>query len=323
MHPKRALASYRSHDPRTPSSWLSAVACNALLFALAAPTAAAGASAGTDGPAPSTPGSAAEALADVRAAFLDPGAARHLEGVSLDTGFARLTLIEGTLFPVRTPAGRLAEMVFLGEGKLHVEPPDPIEAGQLELFTGGSTLHEPFGEAVFVIASDSAQAALLERPAAGPLTLEEVARARERLRAWRERRERELFEVEAGLTLDHLGDPLYDSYFTAWFRGRELGELFLSVEPEEEEQITLGRFQPLELESRRDARRLRRQLHRSQRRGRLLGLELEDLGLWDSWLSTSLVAQDGEPITGGPAYEPRHYRLEAELDPDSLELRGL
>ena len=53
-----------------------------------------------------------------------------LKNVRLAAGLAQLQL-DGTLFPTSTVGGKAVEMVFLGKGRVTLEPPDDIEAGQL------------------------------------------------------------------------------------------------------------------------------------------------------------------------------------------------
>ena len=58
------------------------------------------------------------------------------------------------------------------------------------------------------------------------------------------------------------------------------------------EQVTLGQWVPID-PTKREERKIRRQIHSQQRRGRMVGFELEDLGAWDTWLSTPLRNPDG------------------------------
>ena len=56
----------------------------------------------------------------------------HVEKITLQAGAATIELIDGTVVS-ETPS----EAVFVGRGVIRVKPDDPIEAGQLELFTAG------------------------------------------------------------------------------------------------------------------------------------------------------------------------------------------
>lgn len=255
----------------------------------------------------------------IHSSRLDISAPRALQTVHLDTGFGRLGLVEGVLFPAREIRGRAVEMVFIGEGVVELEPPDPIEAGQLELFTGSDTLHERFTEAVFVVARDEAAGALLERPA-GEAEAELARRAGDRFAKWKASPERRYLGVDGALLGDALGDPVYEQYFAAWFLGEELGEFLMLVDPTADEQMNLGQFVALDA-TRKEKRRVSRFLTREQRRGRLVGLEIEDLGLWDTWISASRTV-DGRPAPGLPAFEPRHYSLDVTVQPRSGELSG-
>ncbi len=252
-------------------------------------------------------------LRQIRAARLDAANALDPSGLRLDTGFATLDLERGVLIPVRAGT-RTVEMVFVGRGRANLEPPDDVEAGQLELFTGGSRLAETFTEAVFVVARDAAAEALLRRPPAGEVEPETLRRAGARYAAWKASPERRTLGVETGILLDALGDPLYEEYFAGWFLGEHLGPFLLQLDPAAEEQINLGQFVRFDVTPERQ-RSLSRFLHRQQRRGRLVGLEIEDLGRWDSWVQAPLRDAAGAPRPGSPPFEPRHYVIDVTVDP--------
>ncbi len=64
--------------------------------------------------------------------------------------------------------------VALGSGRIDLDPPDAVEAGQLELFTGGARLDQEFQEAVLVVGLDAAVNGMLKRPATHGTGLPEV-----------------------------------------------------------------------------------------------------------------------------------------------------
>ncbi|MEM8964709.1 MAG: M1 family aminopeptidase, partial [Acidobacteriota bacterium] len=264
----------------------------------------------------------AAVLADVLAAEIDLDDARAVEGLRLDTGFAQLRFHDGKLFPVRTPEGHVVEMVFIGRGSLVVELDDAIESSQLELFTGGEVLEETFTEAVFAVALDTASEALLSRPPAASGVLDSASRwAKHRSATWRDSQMRDLLSIDTAMTLDRLGDPFYGGYFGAWFKGDRVGEMLLSVQPEAVEQLTLGQFRPFDLQASDQGRKIEKELKKMQRKGRFVGLEIDELGSWDTWVSTPL-RRDGEPHQGFAAFEPLHYRLAVDLDPDERTIHG-
>src|SRR3954453_17981103 len=76
--------------------------------------------------------------AAIAGARLEPARAVTLKNVKLGVGLGTLRLEDGVLIPATPVGGKTVEMVFLGKGRLEVEPPDAIESGQLELFNGGS-----------------------------------------------------------------------------------------------------------------------------------------------------------------------------------------
>lgn len=255
---------------------------------------------------------------EIEALRLDPERAVTLENVKLAAGLAQLEL-DGVLVPTSPVGGRVVEMVFLGVGRITLEPPDAVEAGQLELFTGQSRLDAEFAEAVLVVGLDAAVEALLGRTPVQPDVVT-MARAEVLYDEWRGRREREVLGVERSLLADALRDPSAEGYFAALFRGADPGDFVYLVEPASREQVTLGRFTPLDA-TEKEKRRILKELGREQRRGRLIGLELDDLGTWDTWLSASLRDAQGRPRPGSPAFEPSKYTLDVTVD-EKLRLSG-
>ena len=255
---------------------------------------------------------------EIGALRLVPERAVTLDNVKLAAGLAQLQL-NGILFPTSPVGGKVVEMVFLGEGRITLEPPDPIEAGQLELFTGQSRLDAEFGEAVLVVGLDAAVEAMLGKTPVEP-DIVAMARAEVLYDEWRGRREREVLGVERSLLADALGDPGAEGYFAALFRGAEPGDFVYLVDPASREQVTLGRFTPLDA-TEKEKRRILKEISREQRKGRLIGLEQDDLGTWDTWLSASLRDAQGQPRPGSPAFEPSKYTLDVTVD-EKLRLSG-
>ena len=257
---------------------------------------------------------------DIEAAHLDPARAVTLKGVKLAAGLATLLLDDGVLLPASPVGGKTIELVFLGRGRIVLEPPDRVEAGQLELFTGGSRLDEEFKEAVLVVGLDPAVNALLKKPAAQP-DAQTVKKAEDFYTQWKAKPERKQLNVETGILGDALGDPTWQGYFAAWFRGGDLGDVLYLIEPDSREQVTLGHFVPLEA-TEKDKRKLLRVIQREQRKGRLVGLELDDLGQWDTWLAGSLRDKEGKPVPGGSPFEPEKYTLDVTAGENDVRLTG-
>lgn len=259
-----------------------------------------------------------EATRNVR---LEPDRAVAVENLKFDTGMAVFRIDEGIFFPAAPVGERTVEMVFIGRARLALEPPDEIEAGQLELFTGSPALEEEITEAALVITRDAATIAILGRPLAREVDPAVRARAVEIFDSWRERPERQLLGVEAAIFRDALGEALNEGYFAGWFRGDELGEFLYLLEPDAAEQVRLGQFTRLET-TEKEERQLERGLHKAQRKGRLIGLSVDNLGVWDTWMSASRRDAEGAARPGTRGFEPRHYELDVALSGRRLELRG-
>jgi hypothetical protein len=289
-------------------------------FLLLVPLAGGTAWAATPATPTSTPADPAALRRDIEASHLDPARAVTLKNVKLAAGLATRRLEDGILLPASPVGGKTLELVFLGRGRITLEPPDPVEAGQLELFTGATRLDQEWKEAVLVVGLDAAVTALLRKPAAQP-DAETVKRAEELYKRWKTRPERKQLNVETGILGDALGDPSYQGYFAALFRGSDLGDFLYFVEPDSREQVTLGHFVPLEA-TEKAKRKILRQIQREQRKGRLVGLELDDLGQWDTWLAASLRGKEGKPMLGGAAFEPEKYTLDVTVGEGDVRLSG-
>ncbi|HEX4953504.1 MAG TPA: M1 family aminopeptidase [Thermoanaerobaculia bacterium] len=258
-------------------------------------------------------------LAEIDATTLS-GAPRVVTRLSLAAGPLTLKLEKGTIFPASTVAGRTAEFVFLGQGRVVMEPPDAIEAGQLDHFTGKKGLDRPIVSAVFAIALDAAADAIAKRPVASPSS-EEAAKAGELYGEWKKGTERRLLDVDLGLLRDGLGDPVFQGFFAGLFVDAEGEKLLYYLDPEDQEQVKLGKFVRPEL-TKKEEKRAERLIHREQRKGRLIGLTLDDLGQWDTWVSSSLARASGERAPGYSRLEPLRYVLDLSLSGRELEASG-
>ena len=54
--------------------------------------------------------------------------------------------------------------------------------------------------------------------------------------------------------------------------------------------------------------------------GKLIGLEVADLGTWDTWVSTSVQSDDARSTSGSRGVEPDHYEIDAAPRGRDLEL---
>jgi Peptidase family M1 domain len=252
-------------------------------------------------------------------AALEPGRAVAVKHVELSAGLAKLRLETGVLIPVTPAGGRTLELVFAGEGRIELEPPDAIEAGQLDLFTGRRRLDEEIGGAVLVVGMDGAVGSLLKKPAAAP-TAAQLAAAQELYGQWK-KRERRVIGIEDRILARASGDPALAGYFAALCRSGRLGDFLYVFDPQDQEQVSLGRLVPLDA-TEKEKKKLLKEIARGQRNGHMTGLELEDLGTWDTWVSTALRDAQGRPLPGASAFEPVSYDLDADVADSDLRLTG-
>ena len=104
-------------------------------------------------------------LTEIRSTQLDPASAVYIEGISIPVGDGALAIGQGTVIPTRSVAGRVVEWVFVGQARFQLDPPDAIEADQLEMFTGEPSLDVAVDSFVMVQADDRMVRRLLDRSA--------------------------------------------------------------------------------------------------------------------------------------------------------------
>jgi hypothetical protein len=289
--------------------------------AAAASPAGAGTPPAGGAPAPESGLPAAAALwqKQIESAALEPGRAVSVRQVTLGAGLARVRLASGTLIPVSPVGGRTVEAVFVGEGHIGLDPPDSVEAGQLDLFTGRSRLDEDLTAAVLVLGLDNAVSSLLHRPPAAP-SAAELATAQELFARWK-KRERRVLDVEDRILGRAAGDPALAGYFAALCVGAKLGTFYYIFDPQEQEQVALGRFVPSDATDR-EKKRMMKEVARAQRRGHLLGFDLEELGTPDTWVGAAPRDAKGLLTPGAAAFEPARYDLDLDVADADLRLTG-
>lgn len=267
---------------------------------------------------------AALAPADLLEAIRSPvlrGDAVELNDVDLALGSATFHAQRGLLFPATAIDGRSAEFVFIGQATFHLEAPDGIEAGQLELFTGERVLAAPVEEAVFVLSDPLLVDRLLQLPAPRELRGELTERAEGIRRAWLDDADRRMSGIESSIFKLLVGDAAFQRYFAVWCRSFELGTFVFQMDPDEQEQLTLASFKRLEL-THWQQMRMKHELRVQQRKGRWLDVRLQDLGSWDLWLSDVWRPEQGESPPGTAGFETEHYTLDVKLRRRSLLLEG-
>jgi hypothetical protein len=256
----------------------------------------------------------ATVLRAVRSPRLDPGRAVSLSDVEIRIGQGTLAVERGILVPAQPIEGRTLELVFVGQAAFRADPADDIEAGQLELFTGRPTLDAAVEEVVLVVADQNEVLRLLDRPI-HDATRQAEEQAQDVFSRWAKSFERTHAGVLAGMYKSLVDDPAYRGYFALWCRGHRSGEFVYTFDPQDAEQLTVAAFDRLDLRGW-DRTRVAWHLKNQQRKGRFLGLRVEDIGSWDVW--TAWPASGSEDS----GFEPRHYEIDATVLRGSLRLAG-
>lgn len=153
---------------------------------------------------------------------------------------ARMRL-NGTISFGQAVDGRRPLAVFTGEGELIFEPSLPLEQRNLSLYTGGTSIREPFGSAVFWFTDDT-EAEI--RQAGSPASVDSrAAEALQRLRSrvrTRDKRPRSQMEamlhgedmdnVEA-VMLGALAHGSEEGVFLAYLNGKKYDDLRFFLRP--------------------------------------------------------------------------------------------
>src|SRR5713101_10171797 len=80
---------------------------------------------------------------------MDPAKSAHTENVEIVRDRVHIILTDGTIQFMQPVNGVVFGAVFHGNGRIQVDPPNPIEAQQLRLFTKQEKLDMTFTEATF------------------------------------------------------------------------------------------------------------------------------------------------------------------------------
>jgi tetratricopeptide (TPR) repeat protein len=260
-------------------------------------------------------------LESIRSTSLDTGRAVALRDTELPLGIATLEVERGILIPTRPIEDRTVEFAFVGQARFHCDPPDDIEAGQLELFTGRPFLDAPLEKAILVITDRETVDGLLQRPAPMSLLPDLIKRAQHFHADWLQKTERRNTGVESAIFRALAGDAAFGNYFAIWARSHELGDFVYQLDPEDNEPLTVGSFIPIDIRGW-ERMRLGRHLRIQQRKGRWLGVRVEDLGAWDVWLSAPWTPAGDRPLPGNLGFESRRYTLDVTIRRRSLRLEG-
>ena len=98
---------------------------------------------------PAPPSDAAAAWNALLSPVMDSDRSASVENLIIQRDQAKITLVNGTIRFARPANGVVFAAVFRGTGRLEMQPPNSIEASQLQLFTEKSTLNLPFTDATF------------------------------------------------------------------------------------------------------------------------------------------------------------------------------
>ncbi len=246
---------------------------------------------------------------------LDPASAVTVEGLTIHIGPAELKLDSGVLVPTLPIAGNREEAVFVGSGRLIYEPPDLIERGQLDLFSGRVRLNEPFEQ--LVVGGAGLRLEELIGPGAR-LAPSVPPDAEKTFAAWRDGAGRISPFTSERLLMARLDPEQGGSFSFAAVEVKELGNLRLALEPDRgDTPFTLSHYEPIEL-SDWEKRNARYQLRDQLRSGRFAEIDLDHVAVWDLWSAAKFESL----VNTGPSFRGRGYSIDVTLDPGGERLSG-
>lgn len=244
---------------------------------------------------------------------LDPQRGVAVSNLVVDLGAARLEIESGHLFPAMPVGGRVFELEFLGEAFFTMEPPDVIEASQLEILTGRTKVELRVDSATLIMGRATHIAALFEREIDPDAPF---AAAVEMFDKWAQSAERKVLGVRSSLLKAALDDPAFQDYVLVYCHAPSLPQPFVyTINPSEQEAVTLGQFVPLDLDDV-EQYKLEREVQREQRKGRLSDFDFATLGRWHVWISTD-QGNKGASVYG---LDPKHYVIDVAVDPEKLSI---
>lgn len=252
----------------------------------------------------------------VRSGTLDETRAVKVSKAQVRMGSGTLVIDDGILVPAAPIQGETLEVAFVGDAWFSFSAPDRVEAEQLDLFTGDSALMASVTRAVLV----SGDAQRFEHLLSGERTTDPGVRDAVKLyKEWTSQPERQGFAMDLAMVKVLSGDPRYLQYFAMWCRSPEQGDFFYILDPSAAEPLTLGQFVPLDM-GHLDVwqqRYFKDWIRAIRLYGRFADFNVEHMGAWDVWVSSSAGAPDGASA------EPEHYVIDLYVNPTlDLDARG-
>ena len=180
----------------------------------------------------------AEAWKALQQPTFDPSRTATAEGVTITRDRICITLTNGTIQLTKPVNGIVFGAAFHGTGRVQVDPPNPLEAQQLRLFTGKDTLDIQFSDATFLFSDSTFDeiAAQVKWAAQGPGADESYAKRQQ---------EREDLGAEilprlykGILSADHKRT----AFFLADLKTKEKGWVEFQSDALSPEEITVGRW---------------------------------------------------------------------------------
>ena len=172
-----------------------------------------------------------------QAPVMDPARSATVENIEIVRDRIHITLVKGTIQFAQPANGVVFGAVFSGEGRLQAEPPNPIEAQQLRLFTKQDKLGMAFTAATFSFTDgffDEVAKQVRWGPGGGGI-------------GFYAQRQQEREDLGANY-LPRLfksvlsGDHKRTAYFLADLQTKEKGWVEVTDDAMEQEEITVGRW---------------------------------------------------------------------------------
>ncbi len=183
----------------------------------------------------------------IRSMLLDPKNVIEVDGFSMHKDAAQFEFRSGTICFFQPVSERVLAAYFEGDGVLRLFTDDDIEKYQIDRYTGEDHVEKEFTQALFFF-SDSTHEQVKGIQVLAEATIYDSVAAN--VNSFRQKiRGRFMWNVDARLLADLLAHG-YDDYFSAFMECRDGDEMALMIDPMDEEEVSLLRYEKIKFSKR-------------------------------------------------------------------------
>jgi hypothetical protein len=185
----------------------------------------------------------------VRDLTLDPNKVLEVDSFSISRDVGEFDFRHGRIYFFRPVSGRVIAAYFEGAGTFRLSTDNEIEKQQLVRLAGKEIVDLGFEQAMFLFSDSTYEQISSIHDVAGvsiPDTVDDVARIFRR-----KIRERFVWNMDARILADLIGDG-HGDFFSAFLECSDDKELLYVIDPLDEEEVSLFRYEQIEFSKRAD-----------------------------------------------------------------------